>query len=308
MSQHVECRRGRDAGADSARFSVIIPAYNEANVIGGLLGALREPAECGDAEVVVVCNGCADATAEIARDASPAFTVLETDFASKANALNLGDDVATTFPRLYIDADLRVAREDIERLCDAMEETGAAAGTVGIAYDTTGATWIVRRFYDLWKRLPYAVEQKLGVGLYALSRQGRSRFDRFPETYADDLYVQMQFDAAERMTVAGTRALVPAPSNLAGLVRCRARQYLGKREVRTLMPRATEVQGARQARGLMRLALRPRWWFSILLFVSVRTAAVTLYFWSHRLRGGRRWVRSRVAMPPPLVPARAGQS
>lgn len=70
--------------------AIIIPAHNEAAVIGQTLkGLLRQVGE-GD-EVIVVCNGCSDDTAGVARRFEPRVTVLETDVPSKTNALNLGD-------------------------------------------------------------------------------------------------------------------------------------------------------------------------------------------------------------------------
>src|SRR6478735_2382051 len=51
----------------SAVVSVVIPAHNEAQVIEPNLRALLAGVEPGAFEVVVVCNGCTDATADIAR-------------------------------------------------------------------------------------------------------------------------------------------------------------------------------------------------------------------------------------------------
>lgn len=49
---------------------MIIPAYNEAAVIERTLYPLSEAAAGGFIELIVVCNGCSDATADVAR-ASP---------------------------------------------------------------------------------------------------------------------------------------------------------------------------------------------------------------------------------------------
>ena len=47
--------------------SVVIPAHNEASIIDRTLSTLLENAESGEFDVVVVCNGCSDQTAEKAR-------------------------------------------------------------------------------------------------------------------------------------------------------------------------------------------------------------------------------------------------
>ncbi|MGD9408165.1 MAG: glycosyltransferase, partial [Gammaproteobacteria bacterium] len=44
--------------------SVVIPAHDEEAVIQRTLGALLRSADPGEFEVIVVCNGCSDATAE----------------------------------------------------------------------------------------------------------------------------------------------------------------------------------------------------------------------------------------------------
>src|SRR4051794_31851306 len=70
-------------------FSVVIPAHDEESVIGRCLAAWSGELEPGEAEVVVVANGCSDGTAEAARDFG--VRVLELPAASKSAALNAGD-------------------------------------------------------------------------------------------------------------------------------------------------------------------------------------------------------------------------
>ena len=290
-------------GRSRPLFSVIIPALNEAGAITPLLHCLKGPAASGLAEVIVVCNGCTDATAAAARSAGDAIQVLETPTASKTHALNLGDEVATCFPRFYLDADLRISTDDLLKVFHYMVRHQAPAASARIEYDTTVSTWMVRCFYDLWQRLPYATHHGIGVGMYALSRDGRSRFDRFPDTFADDLYVQMHFDASERATVPNGHARVPAPTNLKGLLSCRSRQYLGKKEIARLLPIPSAASGMRQSKALWRLMRRPRFWGLITLFLAVRTAAIALYWWRYRIRGKRRWSRSRAAVQESVVRA-----
>ncbi|MDQ1577463.1 MAG: hypothetical protein QOE21_150, partial [Microbacteriaceae bacterium] len=88
--------------------SVIIPAHNEASVIERTLRPLADVANRGQLEVVVVCNGCTDETAELARNFT-GVTVVEIDEASKSLALNVGDEAATVWPRMYLDADVEIS-------------------------------------------------------------------------------------------------------------------------------------------------------------------------------------------------------
>ena len=85
------------------RLSIVVPAHDEA-VIGRLLGALADGRSPGD-ELVVVCNGCTDRTAEVARG-FPDVHVEELPSGGKPAALNAGDRCVSTFPRFYVDADV----------------------------------------------------------------------------------------------------------------------------------------------------------------------------------------------------------
>src|ERR1700730_14723213 len=78
--------------------SVVIPSHNEEHVIGRCLQALTDGAQADELEIIVVCNGCSDRTAAIART-WPATTVVELSEVSKSAALNAGDLHATRFPR-----------------------------------------------------------------------------------------------------------------------------------------------------------------------------------------------------------------
>ena len=54
---------------NAPRFSVVVPAHNEADVLGRTLGSLRAQDFRGGVEVVVVDNGSVDGTADLARAA-----------------------------------------------------------------------------------------------------------------------------------------------------------------------------------------------------------------------------------------------
>ena len=54
---------------NAPRFSVVVPAHNEADVLGRTLGSLRAQDFPGAVEVVVVDNGSVDGTADLARAA-----------------------------------------------------------------------------------------------------------------------------------------------------------------------------------------------------------------------------------------------
>jgi len=169
--------------------AIIIPAHNEAGVIAKTLTALLEQAGTED-EVIVVCNGCNDNTASLARSFAPRVTVLETDVPSKTNALNLGDRHANTFPRVYLDADVVLGAGSLGKIVEALQSGRWLAVSPEPMMDLAGASWGVRAYYDIWLSLPYCRSGMIGAGVYALSKEGRARFADFPSFFADRGYVR----------------------------------------------------------------------------------------------------------------------
>lgn len=222
--------------------SVVIPAYDEAAVIGRCLDALFTGFDAGELDVVVVCNGCIDATADVARASGHPVRVRELKSASKPAALRSGDAAAKVFPRLYLDADVVVpgaaARQVLERL-----RAGALAARPPTRYEISGASGPVRSYYRARSRLPAVSGSLWGAGVYGLSAAGRSRFGAFPEIVADDLWADLQFAADEVEVVAGAPVAVRVPRNSRDLLRVLGRAYRGKREMERapdLLSRAPE--------------------------------------------------------------------
>ena len=78
---------------------------------------------------------------------------------------------------------------------------GALAAAPVMDVDLRGSSLAVRAYYRVWMRLPYVRDGMIGVGVYALSEEGRRRFGEFPEVIADDGYVRMLFGSGERIRV-----------------------------------------------------------------------------------------------------------
>jgi glycosyltransferase involved in cell wall biosynthesis len=218
-------------------FSVIIPACNEASVIARCLSNLLEGARPGEFEVLVVCNGCSDDTADIARGFGDPVKVLESEVPSKVHALNLGDRIARGFPRLYLDADIVIDLASVRRIVEVLDAGPAlAAAPRPENVFLPGTRWPVRVYYRFWKELPYVQEGMIAAGAYAMSEAGRQRFDQFPDVVADDGYVRMVFEPHERVQAAGAISHVLAPLTLADLVRTRTRSRLGVLQLRQKFP------------------------------------------------------------------------
>jgi glycosyltransferase involved in cell wall biosynthesis len=247
--------------------TVVVPAHDEAAVIGRLLTALGPPAPHDT--VVVVCDGCTDATADIARRFA-GVQVVEQARGGKPAALNAGDQAATGFPRFYVDADIQVGLADLRAVARRMISEGRAAGAPRMRVDTSSSSWPVRRFYDIWTRLPYATDATLGSGVFGLTEEGRGRFDRFPDVIGDDEYIRRLFALDERVEDPPGTFVVTPPRHLRPLVRIKTRSRLGIAQLDSLQGPAPAEAGDHGSSVLPALARQPRLWPSLAVFVGVR--------------------------------------
>ncbi len=210
---------------------VIVPAHNEERVIGRLLAGLLAKASVGEFEVFVVCNGCTDRTARVAGDYGPDVRIIEIDVASKDAALRAGDDAASAFPRLYIDADVELSTDSARAIVDALASPGILAAAPRRDLVMAGRPWAVRAYYAVWQRLPIVSAGLFGRGVVAVNEEGYRRIADRPVVMGDDLYVHSRFAPTESVIVAGARSTVHTPRTLGDLVRRRTRAALGNTEL-----------------------------------------------------------------------------
>lgn len=224
--------------------SIIIPAHDEERVIARTLGHLAAAVERGLVDVVVVCNGCHDRTAEVARRYT-GIRVHELDQPSKTAALRTGDDVALTGPRIYLDADVELTGRAAVATLRALSH-GALAARPPHRFESARAHWSVRRWYRTRERLPSIAGALWGAGCYGLSAEGRARFGAFPEVIADDLFINSLFARDEVTIVATDPVVVHTPLRLADLMMILRRSY------RTQDPRWVEQGQSRLSPGQQR--------------------------------------------------------
>lgn len=220
--------------------SVVIPAHDEQAVIGRCLSGFVSDLDDGEAEVVVVANGCSDATADIARG-FPGVRVVELARAGKTPALNAGDAAVTAFPRVYLDADVVVGAAALRALAQVLDTDRPLAAAPAARFVTDGRPWLVRAFYRTYEAMPYLREQMIGTGIYAMSAAGRARFGQFPPITADDLFVQRNFTAAERVVLTGHSFTVTTPRDASSLLKVRTRVAYGNAQLAATDPRDAEL-------------------------------------------------------------------
>jgi len=184
--------------------SIIIPAHNEGRNIANLLQSLSADIASG-VRVILVANGCRDDTAVRARTFE-GVEVVEINEASKVAALRFGDLLAgDDFPRLYVDADVVISPGSVAALVGQLESATARAVAPEICFDQTGASLLVRGYYEFRRRHPltepWRVTHLAGRRIYGTNKAGRDRFGVFPELINDDGFFDQLFSNVERRIV-----------------------------------------------------------------------------------------------------------
>ena len=216
--------------------SIVIPAHNEEQVILRCLKHLSNGIDNNKVEIIVVCNGCTDNTAKNIEHDFPDVIVIETDVASKTNALNLGDGIAKGFPRFYVDADILMDGASIMKMADLMDKSAVLAASPKLDLDLERRPWSIKAFYQIWAKLPYVQNEAIGSGVYALSEQGRRRFHSFPPLIGDDAYVRCLYLPNEKKVIEEVSFTIFPPNNILDLIRIKSRVKAGNYQLKNEHP------------------------------------------------------------------------
>jgi hypothetical protein len=246
--------------------SVIIPAHNESAVLPRLLKVVVGDGLPEGLDVIVVCNGCTDDTAERARGFS-AVRVFETDIASKRAALAEGDRHAKHPARAYIDADVVIGQDAMSRLIAALGDRVLAVAPER-RLDRRGVSRWVCWYYDVWEQLPQVRSGLFGRGVVVLSGEGHARIHSLPQVMSDDLLMSEAFAPDERRIVLGAEVTIRPPRTLRDLMRRRIRVVTGNAEMDA---RGLRTPAAKTSfRSLLRMASSsPSQLPKIVVFASV---------------------------------------
>lgn len=272
--------------------SVVIAAHNEASVIGSCLESLVERQGGEPLEIVVSANGCTDRTVAVARQWGA--RVIDRPEPGKAEALNAADRVATSFPRIYLDADIVVPGEGVPTLLSRFAQDPAPLAVVPRRrIDLVGRPWPVRCYFAINERLPAFADGLFGRGMIALSEHGRGRFGSFPAIVADDLFLDSCFSPQEKLQDDDVEVVVAAPLRTADLIRRLIRVRRGNRELRS----AAGVEGTQ---SVVRPSARWSWLRDVVLphprlaFCAIPYVVITLVASvgaRRRVRGPASWGR-----------------
>ncbi len=277
----------------SLDLSILIPAHNEAGYIEPCLDALLQCDDTGAAvEVIVMANGCSDATVKIARGYEARFAqkgwplrVLDLPEGGKMGALNAGDAAARHVGRAYVDADVVVSAALMAQLAEVLDTDAPryASGDPVVTAEHSAFTRVYARF---WADLPFCTHGVPGFGVFAVNAAGRKRWDGFPDIISDDTLVRLSFAPHERFRVPANYRW-PMIEGFGPLVRVRRRQDIGVAEVKTLYPQLWGNHDAwpTDAPLLWRRALRDPAGFAAYAVVGLFVRL------PHRTQ--ERWVRGR---------------
>jgi glycosyltransferase involved in cell wall biosynthesis len=268
-----------------APISIVVPAHNEGKVIGRCLESMTRGADPGELEILVVCNGCTDDTARVAARFGPDVRVLESPVASKNAALNLGNREARSYPRFFVDADIVLPIESIRRVADRLRSGEVHGAAPRIRVDLEKRGWPIRAYYDIWMRTPYVNEGMMGSGVYAISEEGGSRFEAFPDIIADDAFARLLFTPEERESVQDAWFLMTPPETLRSLIHINVRRRVGLYEMAELHPEVTVEEAATQRGALYGLLLDPRRWPALAVYLYAKVVTMAIY--AHKARQGR---------------------
>ena len=210
-----ERRREASAEPTPAAFSVVLAVRDEAARITArldeLLTLIGSTGRAG--EVVVVADGCTDATAALARaHPSPLVRVIELpENQGKARALSRGSEIASGDILVFVDARQRWADTSLQRLLENFDrpEVGAVTGELILAapdgvLEGVGLYWR----YEKWlRRNEGRLHSTVGVS-GSISAVRRELFKPIPQgVLLDDLYWPLQVVMQGRRVVYDERAI-----------------------------------------------------------------------------------------------------
>jgi glycosyltransferase involved in cell wall biosynthesis len=249
--------------------TILIPAYNEANVIARTLHDLTRNMNTDDFQIIVIANACVDDTAQLAQIAYPHALVIETAKGGKTNAMNLGFAKAQSSVIVCLDADLSVSAAHVDALI-APILAGQAQGCCGRMHlDLTRCSQAVRAFYRIWQMNPYFDKGKFG-GLWALGPDATARIFPLPKVIADDEYVSRNLGSSESVYVPSCTFNVRAPRTIASLIKIRRRIRRGTRQLESMELLTTTRTGSASIRQIAsQVSTRPALWPAFVLYVSI---------------------------------------
>lgn len=281
------------------RVSVVVPTYQRADHLAGLLADLERVAATGDVEVVIVDDGSQDRTPEVLAPATWA-TVVRQDNAGAAAARNAGWLRATAPLVAFVDDDCRLGDgwpHDLLAAFDDPEVVGVGGPVEPMGATALDAFVAVERLVDHGRDLPdtvdYLITANAAYRRAALEAVGGFD-DAFPGAAGEDVDLSWRLRAAGGRLVRGT---APVRHDHRTSVAAVLRTYRGHGRARALLDAR---HPGRPAGGDVGRALSPATWWerrrgyrargvgpvAATALLALRAAGLASFWWG--LREGRR--------------------
>jgi glycosyltransferase involved in cell wall biosynthesis len=167
------------------RYSIVIPAYNEAQWLPGCLAAVKDAMEsvAAKGEIVVVDNNSTDETADIARESGARLVFESVNQISRAR--NAGAQAARGNFLVFLDADTLLPAELLIEALDNLESGDCCGGGVMVAFDRP-VRGLAKMLIGLWHWLARRYGLAAGCFVYCL-RDGFDAIGGFNErVYASE--------------------------------------------------------------------------------------------------------------------------
>jgi cellulose synthase/poly-beta-1,6-N-acetylglucosamine synthase-like glycosyltransferase len=240
-------QRRSDSQYTTTRYSVVLAVHDEAARISGRLDELLTLVGTTDScsEVIVVADGCTDATAALARShQSPLVRVVELpENEGKARALSRGCELAQGDILVFADARQRWATASLRRLLENFDrpEVGAVTGELVIeAPEGLAGVGLYWRYEKWLRRNEGRLHSTVGVS-GSISAVRRELFRPIPRgVLLDDVYWPLQVVMRGRRVVYEERAVAYdcLPDRRADEFRRKVRTLSGNFQLAAMLPQA----------------------------------------------------------------------
>ena len=273
---------------EQSQLSIIVPAYNEGarivNTIHSLLFGLPE-----GAEVFVVFNGCTDGSDSfLDHYGDPRLQIIKLQRQSKPFAIRAAEEVASKYPRFYVDADVEIKGSDLGMIATALRDNKTELASPRLTMDFSECSYLARAASETWMRLPHfrseAYQAVLGI-----SREGRSRWGEMPELIADNSFIVSRIEPSRRLIIEEATAIVRPPRNLWSFIRVRIRIEQGRREFQNNKIKFPKALSQRHT--LISLLLNTSTSLDAIIYIIAVICA--LVFLSSGLYTNREWIQDR---------------
>jgi hypothetical protein len=262
-----------------ARLGVVIPTHHGSSLLDRSMRSLARQTRTRDVHVVVAVNDDradsydrAVALAPEVRAAGIECIVIRTAPGRQAG-MRAADRLLPPGARLYLDQDAALSPSAVATLLAVLAPGTGIHFAVPRFRLAPGQSAVTRAYYRIWRELPYVRRSPATCGAYAVSAEGRSRWDVLPDLHSDDKWVRWHFAPFERRVVSDEWYQVVAPDGVADLLRARRRYQRGNRELGGVTPRPPYPDDHIRHHGVVRsLLAKPAAWPAAAVFLAVHAA------------------------------------